>query len=729
MNKRNILSRWEELKHKFKYIDLFAQPVQLTFKGEDTYKTMIGAVSSLMLIMLLLSYGVFKAVFMFNRMNPSVQKVSLLRDMSDGLIFKPQDLGFDFAFGLSQNLEPSIGYFTVRQQVIFETDMIDDQGKIVIEKLKRDVKFSKCQRKHLNHTNQADVVANGISNFYCIEDNTYQFSGNYYQRTFEYVEIKLWKCQNQSSPNAINNNQKVVCQDKKIIDQFFDNDTFSFAYVNTFFDQNNFNEEKQFKKFVDDSLFFHLESQRIKKANFYIQLQEANMQDDYIQFGQAHNYKFFHVENIRTYDDSYTEEDGNVVTVYLRLDNHYDVYQRKIYSILELLAELGGLYRSLFTIGLLFIGLIAQKLFLIDIMHSTYQVRKILNHDDENCKHGLIFDRKKGFVLKPSSPKKNNNEFQKQKVDSSVFKSPKAGNKVDLSLKFKYQSPKAAADLDFDDNVQQTERIQTDRDELGVFQTNHQDSFRFLKELRSQDVKDLLRSFIYRMRFTYSYKLLFIYILRCFCCRDLRKSKSHHSFKMHYLYQKGEEKLGMDLDVVQLVKTLRQFKLLSQAILSQQHRMLLRFQRQSLIETSSDSSDSDDNHLDPLRLIESPNPIIRLVTLGKLKRMMKSLRGKKIQKIERNLLRGVFQRKIKDYEEDQRQRNKQMTLIQKLYQQNDILDTEQNYQDEVSNHIFHSQSNLGENVIEEFEEDIPEKNFITKDFVKSSQLRAFEKQY
>ena len=62
---------------------------------------------------------------------------------------------------------------------------------------------------------------------------------------------------------------------------------------------------------------------------------------------------------MRTYEDSYNEGDGHIISIYIRLDNNYDIYTRKIYSVLELLAELGGLYRSLFVIGLLFIGLIA----------------------------------------------------------------------------------------------------------------------------------------------------------------------------------------------------------------------------------------------------------------------------------------------------------------------------------------------------------------------------------
>ena len=68
-----------------------------------------------------------------------------------------------------------------------------------------------------------------------------------------------------------------------------------------------------------------------------------------------------------------------------------------------------------------------------------------------------------------------------------------------------------------------------------------------------------------------------------------------------------------------------------------------------MIETSSESSDSDDNHLDTFKLMESENPLIRLVTYSKLKKMMSSFQDKKLKTIESNLIRGVFKRKLKDF--------------------------------------------------------------------------------
>ena len=60
-----------------------------------------------------------------------------------------------------------------------------------------------------------------------------------------------------------------MCANQVTIDSFFEDKTFSFAFVNTQFDFTDF--EKPIKYFIDDSLFYELESSKHKKANVYIQ--------------------------------------------------------------------------------------------------------------------------------------------------------------------------------------------------------------------------------------------------------------------------------------------------------------------------------------------------------------------------------------------------------------------------------------------------------------------------
>ena len=78
------------------------------------------------------------------------------------------------------------------------------------------------------------------------------------------------------------------------------------------------------------------------------------------------------------------------------------------------------------------------------------------------------------------------------------------------------------------------------------------------------------------------------------------------------LYHKGEEKLERELDVVNLLRSIRQLRLMAQVLLGPQERMLLKFQRKNVIETTSSSSDSDHYKEDTVKLLNSKKDLVKL---------------------------------------------------------------------------------------------------------------------
>ena len=129
---------------------------------------------------------------------------------------------------------------------------------------------------------------------------------------------------------------------------------------------------------------------------------------------------------------------------------------------------------------------------------------------------------------------------------------------------------------------------------------------------------------IHRKRFKYTLIDVFNYISRCIYCRDLKANRHKKKFKNHFLYEKCEEALKTELDVVSLLRQARKTKLLTQILLNQRQKMLLRFQRKNLVETSTSSQDSDNERskFDTVKLMDSKNPLIRLSMIGRLKRMI-----------------------------------------------------------------------------------------------------------
>ena len=50
----------------------------------------------------------------------------------------------------------------------------------------------------------------------------------------------------------------------------------------------------------------------------------------------------------------------------------YNAYNRQVYNIMDLLGDIGGMYSSLFSIGLILIGFYNHRLFISAILKNLY---------------------------------------------------------------------------------------------------------------------------------------------------------------------------------------------------------------------------------------------------------------------------------------------------------------------------------------------------------------------
>eukprot|EP00347_Sterkiella_histriomuscorum_P013675 403363802 len=249
----------------------------------------------------------------------------------------------------------------------------------------------------------------------------------------------------------------------------------------------------------------------------------------------------------------------------------------------------------------------------------------------------------------------NRYEYSKIKKSTSIIQN----HEVKIKTKLKQQNnqfvlKKGSESIDVSNKFQQGIDLKINESQMGI-------ALQEKDKLNDQDIDNLLSSFTNRIRFNYGTKKVLDYIFKCFCLRKKSNIKQYNY--SHHIFLKGQKKLEQELDVIQLLKNMRKFKLIQQAMLNQKNRMLLKFQRFNLIETDSSSSNSDDGKMETLSLLENKNPLIKLVIFSKIQKMMKQFKDKKLKPIEMNLIRGVFQRRLKDYDEDDRS---QSIYIRKL---------------------------------------------------------------
>jgi hypothetical protein len=61
--------------------------------------------------------------------------------------------------------------------------------------------------------------------------------------------------------------------------------------------------------------------------------------------------------------------------------------------------------------------------------------------------------------------------------------------------------------------------------------------------------------------------------------------------------------------------------------------------------------------------MESENPIFRLMIFGKLKKMVNSYKHNKLRSIDKRVVKGLFNRHLKDFDEDEKERLANRTLF------------------------------------------------------------------
>jgi len=130
-------------------------------------------------------------------------------------------------------------------------------------------------------------------------------------------------------------------------------------------------------------------------------------------------------------------------------------------------------------------------------------------------------------------------------------------------------------------------------------------------EVQENYLKHILDYILLRTRLEYGYPEIFHYLYRCRCF-GLKKHSESQLDRHHMLYQKGNHKLEKEMDVINIIKQIRQLRLMSRFLLTKEQKTLLKFQRKSVIESESSETDSDHHTHDTMRLLDSKKDLVKL---------------------------------------------------------------------------------------------------------------------
>ena len=153
--------------------------------------------------------------------------------------------------------------------------------------------------------------------------------------------------------------------------------------VNSYYDLNDY--ENPIHSFIEDRLYFRGINGFLNDVRLYFQNNQVEAQDEYLSIiPQPKRDSFISLSEV---ENSISINENEVTKFWFVKSNQETTIERSVFTFLDLLGNLGGIFEVLSVLGSIFVTTFSKKLFQYSILSSLYQVdmmRCQLDHKDES---------------------------------------------------------------------------------------------------------------------------------------------------------------------------------------------------------------------------------------------------------------------------------------------------------------------------------------------------------
>ena len=109
-------------------------------------------------------------------------------------------------------------------------------------------------------------------------------------------------------------------------------------YTPGYFNGENFKDP--IRSYLDFTYEYKIDSDLATYSNAFVMQNKVDLQDDFIQFGDSKSGEFYTISRVQ--DSVNTRSSGNFFDLTIRLDNRKTLYERRVFSFLDLIGQVGG---------------------------------------------------------------------------------------------------------------------------------------------------------------------------------------------------------------------------------------------------------------------------------------------------------------------------------------------------------------------------------------------------
>ncbi|EAS03845.2 small GTP-binding domain protein (macronuclear) [Tetrahymena thermophila SB210] len=352
----------------FKQFDIFGSQINLRFNGQQTHKTNLGSLISIIIAVFII-YRLFNIIYsVVQRKNPQVMYNE--RQVDDPALFSIDSKYFPIAFAMedpqTNNYYMDESIYTIKAQWKSKVEVFNSttQEYDIVWQV-QDIDVKRCTLENFqNLDNQKYYLKLNYTNMYCLPpDYNIKIQGDFPSPVFSQLIITIQKCQTN-------------CNTQQLIDYYLKKAYLGMLISDAYVDPTI--KDYPFKIYSRD-LFWSTSSKMPKDVNIYIR-------NNYVQSDFGWFFSDIKTQTFPTfsyYEDSVYPEDFQdyFLQIYFRFEKQKEsLYLRNYPDFNSIITQIGGFTQSLLAIGYLICRRFSQLRLNQDI------VNQIFKYEDEEQK-------------------------------------------------------------------------------------------------------------------------------------------------------------------------------------------------------------------------------------------------------------------------------------------------------------------------------------------------------
>jgi hypothetical protein len=371
----------------YKYIDIYGRAPILTFNGKEKIKTGLGAISSLItIVIVIIATWLIGKDIIYKKEPISYQQIKTLNKHLPVNITRenfPFAIYFSDEYGKFIDDERYLNISLDLKSVLLMDDGTTEVNSTHIPK-------RKCLKKDFPKTDQNIFDGYALSNFFCLDYEkieNLQLTGYWSESFLTYLEITVKKCDPDIFPD--------FCKSEKEIDDFVSTNMINLSFICLDYDVDVSNFKKPLYNFVTLPYLFLTREQ--KNINFMIETNYVSTDQGYIFTDVVLN-SYNRATILQTDTSLYDKKTKTLIMANMHSSNKIIITYRKYIKLPELAASVGGIYKFITIILSIMNSPVNNFFFYVEGIDTLFNISKD-NKSEIQGENGNIFYSSNKLIL------------------------------------------------------------------------------------------------------------------------------------------------------------------------------------------------------------------------------------------------------------------------------------------------------------------------------------------